>query len=194
MKPQDYIPKPCHENWNTMTGSEQQKFCDKCSCSVHNLTDMDHKQIMDLRSELGGNLCGTFQQQSQVATSAKLKKKIRRVHLRRSLVLGASISSLALAACQSEKDVMVAGESGSVYVPESETSPDDSKQPTKPIKLPVKPEVIMGIVCPEEEVKPPKKEPKIRLGEIIPPEEEVKLPKIKPQILGKISVPQKPRK
>ncbi|MEZ7968662.1 MAG: hypothetical protein QMC23_03205 [Rubritalea sp.] len=60
MNPQDYIPKPCHENWNTMTGNQQQKFCDKCSCSVHNLTGMNHEQIMDLRSELGGNSAEHF--------------------------------------------------------------------------------------------------------------------------------------
>lgn len=164
MNPQDYIPKPCHENWNTMTGNQQQKFCDKCSCSVHNLTAMNHEQIMDLRSELGGNLCGAFQQ-PKVKMPGDLKKKIRRVHLRKSLVLGASISTLALAACQSEKDTMVVGECGSVYVPESEASPNDPTTPIKPVQLPVKPHVLMSGICPEEEVKPPKKEPQI-LGRI----------------------------
>jgi len=43
-----------------MTGNQQQKFCDKCSCSVHNLTGMNHEQIMDLRSELGGNSAEHF--------------------------------------------------------------------------------------------------------------------------------------
>ncbi len=168
MNPQDYIPKPCHESWNTMTGNQQQKFCDKCSCSVYNLTGMNHEQIMDLRSELGGKLCGAFQQQSQLETPEPLKKRIRRVHLKRSLVLVASISTLALAACQPEKDQLELGEGGSVYVPESEASPD---APTSPIKPPFKPHVLMGGICPEEESKPPRHEP---------------------QILGKICVPKKP--
>lgn len=116
-----------------MTGNQQQKFCDKCSCSVHNLTGMNHEQIMDLRSELGGKLCGAFQQQSQLETPEPLKKRIRRVHLKRSLLLGASISTLALAACKPEKDQLELGEGGSVYVPESEASPD---APTSPIFTP----------------------------------------------------------
>ncbi len=116
-----------------MTGNQQQKFCDKCSCSVHNLTGMNHEQIMDLRSELGGKLCGAFQQQSQLETPEPLKKRIRRVHLKRSLLLGANISALALAACQPEKDQLELGEGGSVYVPESEASPD---APTSPIFTP----------------------------------------------------------
>jgi len=172
MNPQDYIPRPCHENWDTMTGNQQQKFCDKCSCSVHNLTGMEHQQIMDLRSELGGKLCGVFQQQHQNDTSNQLKKKIRRIHLRKSLVLGASISTLALAACQPEKDQVLLGECGSGYVPESEASPDDSTTPIKPIQPPVKPHVLMSGICPEEEVKPPRQEPKI---------------------LGKIYIPKKPK-
>lgn len=136
-----------------MTGNERQQFCDKCSCSVHNLTGMDHQQIMDLRSDLGGKLCGAFYQQSQTDTPGQRKKKIRRVHLRKSLVLGASISTLALAACQSEKDSVLLGECVSVQAPDSETSREVIKGETDSEKEAESPEIdprILGkIYCPK---------------------------------------------
>jgi len=53
--------------------------------------------------------------------------------LKRSLLLGANISALALAACKPEKDQLELVEGGSAYVPESEASPD---APTSPIFTP----------------------------------------------------------
>ena len=29
-----YIPKPCHEDWNKMTPTQQGKFCSSCSKQV----------------------------------------------------------------------------------------------------------------------------------------------------------------
>ena len=171
MNPQDYIPKPCHEKWDSMNGSEKQKFCDKCACSVHNLTGMNHEQIMSLRSELGGKLCGAFKSP---------KKPVRRVHLKRNLIIGASISSLALAACQSEKDTAVIGEVPVEYRPESVTDP------VKPPAAPEEPEELMGDICP---IEPPPEPPLIKLGEIRPPEKP-EPPKPEPQILGKICPPE----
>ena len=193
MNPHDYIKKPCHENWNAMTGDEQKKFCDKCSCSVHNLTGMDHQQIMNLRSDLGGKLCGVFQQPCQTETPEPLKKRIHRIHLKRSLVLGASISTLALAACQSESDkIEILGQCETVSAPKSETNPEGSTKPTKPVQplVPVKPEVLMGGVCPEPEVKPPKVKPPI-MGKVAAPPKEIKLPKLEPRVMGIVAAPQK---
>jgi len=153
MNPKDYIPKPCHENWSEMTGDNRQKFCDKCSCSVHNLTDKSHQQIMKLRDELGGKLCGAFH--------AAPKKKVRRIHLPRPILIGASISSLALAACQSEQDQMVLGGVEAHYPPDSQTAPE-------------LPEVeLMGDICVPEDPEPPKEEPvkePIKMGKIRMPE------------------------
>lgn len=158
MNPQDYIPKPCHENWSQMSGDAKKKFCDKCSCSVHNLTGMDHDQIMTLRSELGGKLCGAFQ-----ASSEPVRSPLHKVLLKRKLLIGASISSLALAACQSEKDRDVVGGVEVCYPPESETSPE---------VVPEESEVLLGDICPIEEPKHP----------------EIK--KQEPRIMGKIRAPQ----
>jgi hypothetical protein len=84
MNPQDYIPKPCHEDWDTMSGDERKKFCQNCSCTVHNLTGMDHQQITQLKTQLGGKLCGAF-------------------HLKLPLTITASTLALTLAACQTSE-------------------------------------------------------------------------------------------
>lgn len=159
MDPHDYIKKPCHENWNTMTGNERKKFCDQCACSVHNLTGMKHEQIMGLKEKLGGNLCGVFHQPSQ-------HKKVRRIHLRKSMVLGASISTLALAACQSENnDTQTTDTTPPVNQSSNTNTPVETKRP----------DFIMGKIKQEEKVEP------------------IELPK-KPQIMGIVCLPENPRK
>ena len=146
-----------------MTGNERKKFCDQCACSVHNLTGMKHEQIMDLYSDLGGKLCGAFHQPCQPDTLQIEKKKIHRIHLKRSLVMGASISTLALAACQTEKPTL------GVIEP---TQPIEREAETKP-KDPIKTEILMGKVL-QEEVKP-----------VEPPKH--------PQIMGIVCLPENPR-
>ena len=63
---------------------------------------------------------------------------------------------------------MVTGECVSTNAPEGEVSPEVS---IKTVQPPAKLEVLMGGVCPEEEVKPLN---------------------IKPQVLGKICLPSRP--
>lgn len=163
MNPQEYIKKPCHENWNTMSGNERKKFCDRCSCSVHNLTDMNHKQIMDLYSDLGGKLCGVFHQSCEQDTALIEKKKIRRIHLRKSMALGVSISTLALAACQTENnDTQTTDTTPPVNQSSNTNTPVETKRP----------DFIMGKIKQEEKVEPikPPKHPEMLMGDVCPPE------------------------
>ena len=41
-----YIPKPCHEDWNTMTPTQQGKFCSACSKEVIDFSLMSDNQIL----------------------------------------------------------------------------------------------------------------------------------------------------
>ena len=83
MKSNDYIPNPCSENWDEVSGDERKKFCDKCSTTVHDLTEMSGDEIAALKQVNGGKLCGMFDH----------------TRLRNSIMLSAGIGTLALSAC-----------------------------------------------------------------------------------------------
>lgn len=57
------IPKPCHEDWNTMTPKEKGRFCDTCSKTVIDFTAMKTQEIQDFIAENKSNrICGHFKQ------------------------------------------------------------------------------------------------------------------------------------
>lgn len=57
------IPKPCHENWNTMTPKEKGRFCDSCAKTVIDFTKMDIVEIQDfIHQNKESRICGHFKQ------------------------------------------------------------------------------------------------------------------------------------
>ena len=57
------IPKPCHENWNTMIPEEKGRFCNSCSKTVIDFTQMDTMEIQDfIDQNKENNICGHFKQ------------------------------------------------------------------------------------------------------------------------------------
>nr|WP_143916704.1 energy transducer TonB [Aquimarina algiphila]TSE08270.1 hypothetical protein FOF46_12800 [Aquimarina algiphila] len=55
------IPKPCHEDWNTMTPSEKGRFCDSCAKTVIDFTTMSSLHIQDFLAEnKSKKICGHF--------------------------------------------------------------------------------------------------------------------------------------
>jgi hypothetical protein len=62
------IPKPCHEDWNTMTPEETGRFCNSCIKSVVDFTSMKAPEINAFfRAHEGEKICGRFKKE-QVAT------------------------------------------------------------------------------------------------------------------------------
>jgi hypothetical protein len=53
------IPKPCHENWETMTPDEKGRFCSVCSKIVHDFTNASDEELIG-RLTSGDNICGRF--------------------------------------------------------------------------------------------------------------------------------------
>ena len=53
------IPKPCHENWATMTPEEKGRFCQICSKSVRDFTNASDQEIIDDLSQ-NSNICANF--------------------------------------------------------------------------------------------------------------------------------------
>lgn len=55
------IPKPCHEDWNKMTPDETGRFCNSCSKSVVDFTQMLPDEIQDFFiKNKGKKVCGRF--------------------------------------------------------------------------------------------------------------------------------------
>ncbi|MEL1244790.1 hypothetical protein AAEO56_11000 [Flavobacterium sp. DGU11] len=55
------IPKPCHEDWTSMTPNEQGRFCGQCSKTVTDFTGMKALEIQSFLLENSGRkVCGRF--------------------------------------------------------------------------------------------------------------------------------------
>jgi hypothetical protein len=51
------IPSPCTEDWNSMTGNDEVRFCKHCNLDVHNLSHMTRSQAQRLIDRSNGRLC-----------------------------------------------------------------------------------------------------------------------------------------
>jgi hypothetical protein len=72
-----YIPKPCHEDWNKMTPTQQGKFCSACNKQVVDFSLMSDNQILNFLSTQSGKLCGRFdaEQLQRPLIETKIKRK-----------------------------------------------------------------------------------------------------------------------
>lgn len=58
------IPKPCHENWTTMTPNEKGRFCNSCAKTVIDFTKMRTDEIQNILYENRNNsICGHIRQE-----------------------------------------------------------------------------------------------------------------------------------
>ena len=54
------IADPCHENWNTMTATEQGRYCQSCQKTVTDFSMMTDKEILSHLSKRDADVCGRF--------------------------------------------------------------------------------------------------------------------------------------
>ena len=54
------IPKPCHEDWQSMSPNEQGRHCDVCSKTVVDFTNSSQQEILFHMQQSKTNLCGRF--------------------------------------------------------------------------------------------------------------------------------------
>ncbi len=162
-----------------MTGDQQQKFCQKCTTHVHDLTDLNHEEIVALKVQNGGSLCGSF----------RLPAATRPI----ALGLGLGISSLALASCDKQNQAEVI--KGEACPPEEEPIPVKPNHPE-----------VMGIICPEppkpipqQQPQPDPKQPVLKGKIAAPQKNHVKLDPVRGEIViqpkqvnPKIAQPKKP--
>src|SRR4051794_17140469 len=53
-----HIPEPCHEDWNKMSVAQQGRFCQSCSKTVVDFSQMTDTQVLDVLSKAAGKTCG----------------------------------------------------------------------------------------------------------------------------------------
>ena len=126
--PFDYIPKPCKEYWYQMTGNEKRRHCKKCDTHVVDLTEMSEVEIRELRERNGGKLCGAFRLSSSLA---------------KPLAIGTGIASLALASCETRREVILPG---IVCPPPAENEPAIKNDVAPPSQKPSVP-MLRGEIC-----------------------------------------------
>ena len=54
------IPKPCHENWDTMLPNEKGRHCFSCQKTVVDFTKMTDTQIINFFQKYKSSTCGRF--------------------------------------------------------------------------------------------------------------------------------------
>ena len=72
-----YIPKPCHEDWNKMTPTQQGKFCASCNKQIVDFSLMTDNQLLNFLSHQPGKLCGRFdaEQLQRPLVETRIEKK-----------------------------------------------------------------------------------------------------------------------
>ncbi len=55
-----HIPKPCHEDWNAMTPTQQGRHCTSCSKEVTDFSIMTDVEILKHLTKASSNACGRF--------------------------------------------------------------------------------------------------------------------------------------
>ncbi len=68
------IPKPCNENWNSMSPNKNGRFCNSCDKTVIDFTKMNNPEISKYFSENSNNerICGHFKF-NQIETEESIK-------------------------------------------------------------------------------------------------------------------------
>ncbi|WP_346883181.1 energy transducer TonB [uncultured Algibacter sp.] len=75
------IPKPCHENWNSMTSKEKGRFCNSCAKTVIDFTKMNNTEIQDFIVEnKNKRICGHFKQSQLDSINIQIPAQILKQH------------------------------------------------------------------------------------------------------------------
>src|SRR5262245_35183281 len=100
------ITSPCTENWDAMIGNDRIRFCSHCQRSVHDLSQLNGKQIRRLILKSKGRLCVRYSAVNPrpAVTPARVLHKIgRRTSMLAASAFSASLSISSAAAANTPK-------------------------------------------------------------------------------------------
>jgi hypothetical protein len=90
------VAKPCHSDWETMTGDERARFCSECKLNVYDLSAMSSDEARELIREKEGHLCVRFYSRPDGRVITRDCPVGITAYRRRLVVVGASALSLSV--------------------------------------------------------------------------------------------------
>ncbi len=73
------IPKPCSENWDLMTPTEQGRHCEKCVKTVHDVSFLTNEEVEEKYIENNGQLCVRVQSERVIHDPNPQKSLLKRL-------------------------------------------------------------------------------------------------------------------
>tara|TARA_R110002111_G_scaffold42337_3_gene77944 strand:- start:15820 stop:16743 length:924 start_codon:yes stop_codon:yes gene_type:complete len=173
------IPKPCHEDWSKMSPNEKGRFCQSCSKSVIDFTEMPQQSIEEYLNNNGDKrICGRFKVSQLDQIRIEIPQHIfqKRMSFHKFFLLALLIAmGTSLLSCSDENgntkkidavEVISTLKAKSIETPEI-TAPNILIDSTKTITIPKKPDPIDKIDIPIPVLKGIVVEV---MGDIAPPE------------------------
>ncbi len=147
------INKPCHADWNEITGDQKSRHCDKCNKSVHNISEMSKEEAEQLLCQSSESVCIRIQQASNGSF------KTQSGWMKRMAIAGAAtLTLIPMTACSPKAEVLTGDPSVPYSQPETpiqeEPLPEQGAPVTGKIAVP-DPETnmtIMGDYAPTQEM------------------------------------------
>ena len=92
-----HVTKPCEAYWDSMIGNDQVRFCEHCSLTVHDLSQMTRKRARRLVAKSKGRLCIRYQRRPDGSLITRAAPQLIRIGRRASrIAAGAFSASLSL--------------------------------------------------------------------------------------------------
>lgn len=119
------IPKPCHEDWNSMTPDQTGRFCSSCTKSVVDFTNKSTEEIQQYFIEnSGAKVCGRFKNEQVNRLAIPISKSVLEQSMpfhKAFLLILFIVMGSTLFSCKNHNDEFVTGEPALVE--------DDTVQP-----------------------------------------------------------------
>lgn len=72
------IPKPCNENWNTMTPQEQGRHCAQCNITVQDFSTMSNEEILQYLKHNTAHICARVREDQLQNTKPQFTYRLKK--------------------------------------------------------------------------------------------------------------------
>jgi|GEM_PF-6228148 len=155
------IDEPCTKDWDGMSGTDQQRFCDTCDKHVLNFSEMSAAEVNQAMSSAGDTrVCARIQRKPDGSIVTRdSRSKLRRSLLSRVSQFAALATACVLAGCGTKEPEppAIMGAVG----PESPAEVESKDANTPEDQL-----MEMGEVCVAEDIAAAEEKPLVRMGKV----------------------------